>query len=193
MTATDAKHLREGQTKLAVEPHPVLPQHNPWAVEPKYAFPFKSNPGRYQMDPAFVQTNSDLKWKVEADLGELDDHATMFREWDSPDYLKGKKKFSGWSNPLSWTDSGDDDDIVLAQTKAKLNFEESGFDTPADKGLDDDRVINFVQVAVHDDEDPDDINTVLQISNEDYARTPEKINIEHNARADTGMDDDSVL
>ena len=91
------------------------------------------------MDPAFVQTNSKLKWVVTADLGELDDHSTLFREWDSPDYRKGKPKAeSGWTNPLGWTDDGGDDDVVLFQLKSKMRFEESGFDTPADKGLDDD-------------------------------------------------------
>lgn len=76
-----------------------------------------------------------------------------------------------------------------------MKFEESGYDTPADKGLDDDRVINFVQIKVHDDEEDDgqDINTVLQINNEDLKRTPENVNIEHNARADTGLDDDQVM
>ena len=77
--------------------------------------------------------------------------------------------------------------------KSKVKFDESGFDTPADNGLDDETVLNYVQIKVHDDEDPDDINTVLQISKEDLDRTPEKINIEHSAKADTGMDDDMVV
>lgn len=84
-----------------------------------------------------VQTNTDLKWEVTADLGELDDHSTLLREADN-DYLKGKAKFHGWTNPLSWTDDGHDDDVVLFQLKSKMKFEESGFDTPADKGMDDD-------------------------------------------------------
>merc|ERR1719329_117837 len=90
-------------------------------------------------------------------------------------------------------DDGEDDDVVLFQLKQKVKFDESGFDTPADKGLDDDTVINFVQIAVHDDDDSDDINTVLQISKEDLTRTPEMINIEHSAVADTGKDDDMVI
>ena len=67
------------------------------------------------------------------------------------------------------------------------------FRPPADNGLDDETVLNYVQIKVHDDEDPEDINTVLQISKEDLDRTPEKINIEHSAKADTGMDDDMVV
>ena len=109
------------------------------------------------------------------------------------DYEIGEAKFSGWTNPLGWSDTGADDDLVLAQTNAKLRYEESMFDTPADKGLDDDTVINFVQVKVHDDEDEDDINTVLQITEKDFKRTPENINIEHGAKSDNGLDDDQIL
>ena len=92
---------------------------------------------------SFVQTDS--KWMVTPDLGELDDHSTLLREWDNPEYLSAMKpKFSGWTNPLSWTDNGNDDDVVLFQMKSKIRFDESGFDTPADKGLDDDQVVNYV-------------------------------------------------
>lgn len=79
--------------------------------------------------------------------------------------------------------------------KSRVNYDESGFDTPADKGLDDDTVVNYVQIKVHDDEDgaDDDINTVLHITNDDLNRTPEKINIEHNVKADNGLDDDQIL
>jgi len=45
--------------------------------------------------------------------------------------------------------------------KSKLHFDESGFETPADNGLDDETVLNYVQIKVHDDDDGDDINTVL--------------------------------
>jgi len=75
-----------------------------------------------------------------------------------------------------------------------MKFDESGFDTPADKGMDDDRVINYVQIKVRNDDDgSDDINSVLQISNDDLSRTPEKINIERHASADNGYDDDMVI
>lgn len=178
-----------------MEPKPIVPQHNPYAPEPVYAFPFIHDPSRATMFPAnsvLLQEKSDMKWAVTPDLGELDDHATLLRESDN-DYLKGKAKFHGWTNPLSWTDGGEDDDVVLFQMKSKVKFDESGFETPADNGLDDETVLNYVQIKVHDDEDPDDINTVLQISKEDLDRTPEKINIEHSAKADTGMDDDTVV
>lgn len=160
--------------------------------------PAPASPATYAGAPeekSFVQTGSAGKWMVTPDLGELDDHSTLWREWDSPDYLnKMKPKFSGWSNPLSWTDGGEDDDVVLFQMKSKLNFDESGFDTPADKGLDDDRVVNFVQIKVHDDEDgEDDINTALNLTNQDMRRKPEDINIENNAKADNGLDDDQIV
>ena len=195
ITSTMAKLIRKDQDQLAHEPAPIVPQHNPYAPEPRYAFAYTAKEDRRNMDPAnsvLVQSESDLKWQVTPDLGEMDDHATLLRESDN-DYLKGKAKFHGWTNPLSWTDSGDDDDVVLFQMKQKVRFDESGFETPADNGLDDDTVVNFVQIKVHDDEDEDDINSVLQISKEDLKRTPETINIEHSAKADTGLDDDMVV
>ena len=65
------------------------------APEPSYAFPFQGNDRLSYgfMYPAYaattapvekemVQTGTNLKWKVEPDLGELDDHATLYREFD---------------------------------------------------------------------------------------------------------------
>ena len=66
----------------------------------------------FPANSVLMQSNSDLKWEVTADLGELDDHATLLRESDK-DYAIGKAKFHGWTNPLSWRDAGDDDDLVL--------------------------------------------------------------------------------
>lgn len=117
-----------------------------------YAFPSYKIPGPGDIpevkegekeEEKLVQTNADLKWTVVADLGELDDHATMYREFDK-DYSTGGAKISGWTNPLSWTDNGNDDDVVLFQLKEKMKFDESGFETPADKGIDDDSVVNYV-------------------------------------------------
>ena len=42
------------------------------------------------------------------DNGELD-QVVVYREDD----VKNGEKFSGWTNPLSWVDAGDDDDTVL--------------------------------------------------------------------------------
>ena len=47
-------------------------------------------------------------WRVSPDYGELDDHI-MGREQD----IASGKKESGWSNPLGWSDTGNDDDQVV--------------------------------------------------------------------------------
>jgi hypothetical protein len=47
-------------------------------------------------------------WRVTPDLGELDDHV-VGREHD----ISNGQKESGWTNPLSWSDTGADDDQVL--------------------------------------------------------------------------------
>ena len=44
-------------------------------------------------------------WKVDADYGELD-NVIVPREADTGN---GKKE-SGWTNPLGWSDTGEDDD-----------------------------------------------------------------------------------
>ena len=49
-----------------------------------------------------------VQWAVAPDLGELD-HTIMSREKD----VRNGKKFSGWTNPLGWTDDGHDDDTVV--------------------------------------------------------------------------------
>ena len=90
-------------------------------------------------------------WKVSPDLGELDDHV-LGREHD----IANGQKESGWTNPLSWSDTGADDDQVVLQTNAKIRFEESGFDTPADNGIGDEGVLNFVQLR--DDEPDGEVN-----------------------------------
>ena len=48
------------------------------------------------------------KWHVAPDYGELD-HNVVLREHD----IKNGEKASGWTNPLGWTDNGDDDDLVV--------------------------------------------------------------------------------
>ena len=59
-----------------------------------------------------VSLNTEQKWHVSPDYGELDDYVVN-REKDS----KNGEKKSGWTNPLGWTDDGEDDDLVLAQTQ----------------------------------------------------------------------------
>ena len=56
---------------------------------------------------------------TKVDLGDID-HLVVGREADD-DYKDhgplDKGKFHGWTNPLSWTDDGADDDVVLFQMK----------------------------------------------------------------------------
>ena len=47
-------------------------------------------------------------WRVIPDFGEKDPNV-MYREED----IGNGKKFSGWTNPLSWTDDGSDDNLVV--------------------------------------------------------------------------------
>ena len=59
---------------------------------------------------AYVQLDSDLQWHQAPDFGELDPHV-VYREADAGNGFK----LGGWTNPLSWTDSGEDDDQVVLQ------------------------------------------------------------------------------
>ena len=129
-------------------------------------------------------------WRVSPDYGELDDHI-MEREQD---IASGKKK-SGWTNPLGWSDTGEDDDQVVLQTKAKLRFEESGFDTPADTGLGDEMVMNMVQLK----DDVQDLN--VDIGKLDFSQTDAQIEAAESAastvlshvQADTIEGDETVV
>ena len=47
-------------------------------------------------------------WMVKPDLGEFDEDLVT-READ----VKNGGKISGWSNPLGWSDTGADDDLVV--------------------------------------------------------------------------------
>lgn len=97
------------------------------------------------------EDKKNVQWMVTPDLGELDDHSTLYREWDNPEYLGAMKpKFSGWTNPLSWTDDGHDDDQVLVLMTANgiverrvpdselVGFEDSEGPTKVDFGENDD-------------------------------------------------------
>merc|ERR1719263_207403 len=97
----------------------------------------------------FLQTDEDIhndefiQWHQAPDYGELDPHV-VYREADAGNGFK----LGGWTNPLGWTDNGTDDDQVLVQ------HDESGFDTPADNGLGDEEVVNFLQMQYDESEGP---------------------------------------
>ena len=71
-------------------------------------------------------------WHVKPDLGEHDVGVVM-RESD----VANGSKVSGWTNPLGWADSGDDDEKILAQ----MHYAESEGPTKADNGELDDAVV----------------------------------------------------
>ena len=90
-------------------------------------------------DTVLAQTKSKLRMRyaesegpTKADNGENDQFVT----WREADIANGKK-FHGWTNPLGWTDNGDDDDTVLTQLKSKLRYDESEGPTKADNGEND--------------------------------------------------------
>ena len=69
-----------------------------------------------QADAAKLQINSQSKIRYEesegptkADYGESDNFVLNREE----DLDIAKNKASGWTNPLSWTDDGTDDDLVV--------------------------------------------------------------------------------
>jgi len=50
---------------------------------------------------------------TKVDFGDSDMHV-LGRDRDGPEYLeKMGPKFHGWTNPLSWTDGGEDDEKVI--------------------------------------------------------------------------------
>lgn len=102
------------------------------------------------------------------DNGDLD-QAVVYREDD----VKNGEKFSGWTNPLSWTDEGADDDTILAQTLQRLRYDESEGPTKEDNG-------DLDQVVVY---------------REDDVKNGEKFHGWTNPLSwtDEGADDDTVL
>jgi hypothetical protein len=74
----------------------------------------------------FLQLQYDeAEGPTKEDNGEADE-VVVFRESD----IENGKKFSGWTNPLSWTDEGADDETVLVQQK----YDEAEGPTKEDNG-----------------------------------------------------------
>ena len=76
------------------------------------------------------------QWRVGPDYGELDDNVIP-REKD----IANGKKFSGWTNPLGWSDNGEDDDQVVTQLHADIRYAVSEGPTKVDLGEADDTVL----------------------------------------------------
>ena len=128
MTSTLAKFAKEGQFQEAREPKDFFPAYNPAATEPQYNQERIDRAG-WARPSSSVGYNpvSYLNWKVEADLGELD-NTVLDREADGASVTFHPKKYkSGWSNPLADTDSGHDDDLILFQLKADGSFKKHTF------------------------------------------------------------------
>lgn len=168
LTSTEAKLLKHDQTDLASEPEGpnrvFFQPYNKWDKEPGLVqlAESESESESSSSDDEAPEDEVTVLWRVTPDYGELDDHVVP-REHD----IANGKKDSGWTNPLGWSDTGEDDDQVVLQTKAKLRFEESGFDTPADTGLGDELVLNFVQT--HDDIDATNLETDQMIEQAESA------------------------
>merc|ERR1712032_543543 len=118
MTSTLAKLYKHDQTQFPKVPGYETDPYNPRATEPKY------DEGTIDKNGWAVPYSSFVNWKVEPDLGELDDHSTMYREADTAKFLDGGAKEHGWTNPLGWRDDGHDDDTVLFQTQADGTIKE---------------------------------------------------------------------
>jgi len=58
---------------------------------------------------------------TKADNGE-DEPGVLAREKDTGNGVKA----SGWTNPLGWSDNGDDDDSVLVQTQRRIHDQYDG-------------------------------------------------------------------
>ena len=65
---------------------------------------------------AGIAAYAESEGPTKVDLGESDDQVT-YREFD----VANGKKFSGWTNPLGWTDDGTDDESVLPMLSAKIS------------------------------------------------------------------------
>ena len=92
-------------------------------------------------DTVLVQGKSKIRYDesegpTKEDNGDLDE-VVVYREAD----VKNGEKFSGWTNPLSWTDDGDDDDTVLLQHKSKVRYDEAEGPTKEDNGELDEAVV----------------------------------------------------
>jgi hypothetical protein len=118
---------------------------------------------------------------TKVDFGELD-QAVVPRFKDAGNGFK----HNGWTNPLSWTDNGEDDEVVLLQQRQRMHYDHSDFDVPADNGLGDENVVNFVQLSDEKDGDEEDDNTEAQL-------TAESIITQQKYQVDRGYGDEEVL
>ena len=114
LTSTQAKLLSKNLTDIAVEPKGInmdfFTPYNKDSTEPKYLQLDSESDSSDSSDDESEAPRDEVTvlWKVDADYGELDS-VVVPREAD----IKNGEKESGWTNPLSWSDTGADDDQVL--------------------------------------------------------------------------------
>ena len=147
MTSTQAKYARDD---LKDYPREAVKDNHPF-----FFVPYNHD----SPEPTAIQIQGPddtvtVLWHVSPDYGELDDKVVQ-READTGN---GKKK-SGWTNPLGWHDDGTGDEQVVVQLRddidspdntedsalTNMGLTTSGYETPADTGLGDEDVLNFVQ------------------------------------------------
>ena len=147
-----------------------------------------------------------MLWRVTPDYNELDG-TVVTREADTGNKGSGANKFSGWENPLAWTDDGANDDGVLLQEDSDddeaTQVSESGWITPADNGLGDEWVVNYLQTGYDEAEGPTkedngEADSSVVYRESDIANKGSGANKFHGwenplAWTDDGAADDSVL
>jgi len=190
MTSTQARYLKEQTSdRPNVETPGMMDKfhkaYNNDSVEPKKASQFdvlhsgnrlsyiqikESESSESESESDAPGDNVTVLWRVEPDLGE-DDANVVPREFD----IANGKKFHGWTNPLVDTDNGEDDEKVLPQLKSRIRYDESGYPTPADNGLDDDAVVNLLQTK----------QKIRTLNKYKYSEGPTKV--------DLGEADDNVV
>eukprot|EP00356_Strombidium_inclinatum_P005672 CAMPEP_0170492738 /NCGR_PEP_ID=MMETSP0208-20121228/12752_1 /TAXON_ID=197538 /ORGANISM="Strombidium inclinatum, Strain S3" /LENGTH=249 /DNA_ID=CAMNT_0010768529 /DNA_START=17 /DNA_END=766 /DNA_ORIENTATION=+ len=187
LTSTQAKYLRSEQTDLASEPKGTDPQffnqYNKDSIEPTHVQLESDSESSDSSDDDEQNVQTTVLWHVAPDFGELDPNV-VGREKD----IKNGEKESGWTNPLGWTDDGHDDDLVVLQLRQKMRFDESGFDTPADKGLGDEMVVNLLQT--HDEDDAANVETDSQM---EAAERVASTSMNTVSTYDDGVGDDRVM
>jgi hypothetical protein len=222
MTSTQARYLKEQTSDIPNIETPGKMEkfhaaYNNDSVEPKKPSQFdvlhsgnrlsyiqirESESSESESESDAPGDNVTVLWRVEPDLGE-DDAQVVPREFDTAN----GKKFHGWTNPLGWTDSGDDDEKVLPQLKSKIRYDESGYPTPADNGLDDDQVVNLLQtkqkISTSQKYDKSEGPTKVDFGDADYNVLPREFDIANGKKfhgwtnplgwTDDGEDDEGVL
>ena len=129
LTSTQAKYISQNYTGHIKAMEPEGPEQywlRPYNVDDQEYVSL--NMGQESSSSSSSSSESDdedalVMWRVTPDYGELD-HTVLPREQELPN---GEKE-SGWTNPLSWSDTGDDDDQVVTQLNDQINYIGAGLE-----------------------------------------------------------------